>query len=94
MLGGEAGFSWHFQMLVVGERGRGSHGSPNRWSRTWEVGVVDGRGGVSHGSSGRWLWRGSRWFSFQSQPLVVGGEAEVLMAVPDASCGEERWRFS
>ena len=30
---------------------------------------------------------GGRWFSWQSQTLVVGGRQAVLMAVSDAGCG-------
>ena len=41
--------------------------------------VVGGRGGGLHGSPRRWLWM---------------GEVEVLMAVPDASCGMGEVVFS
>ena len=61
------------------------------------------RSGGSHFCQRDWLWRLEAAFSWQSQKLVVGsrgggshctptcwlcgGEATVLMAVPDAGCG-------
>ena len=61
------GFSWQFHTLVVGGRGFGSHGNFTHWLLGEAVVLLT----VSDaGSVGEMCW-----FSWQSQMLVVGGEA-------------------
>ena len=73
--GGETEFSWQSQTLVVGGRGRGSHGIPRH--------CLCGRGKIRV--------VGKQWHSWQSQTLFLQwGEARVLMAFPDAGCGGQR----
>ena len=105
--GGETGFSWQSQTLVVGV------GEVEVLMAVPDAGCGGGRGVGSHGSLRCWLWgggerqlfsrqvpdtgcdRGKSWgFSWQSQSLVVGGESILPMAVSDAGCGGELDRGS
>ena len=85
---GEAGFSWHFQTLVVDGRGGSSHGSSRRW--LWggelvvlisvsEAGCGGGEAEVvwfrdrgSHGSPRSWFWGERRQLSWKSQTWLWG----------------------
>ena len=50
--------------------------------------------GDSDGSLRNWLWLGGAGFSWNFPTLVLGGEASVVMGVPNMVVGEDRHRFS
>ena len=67
---GEARFSWQSKTLVVGGRGRGSHGSPIRL-------LWGGRGDGSHGSPRHWLWMGEVAVLMAVPDADCGGKGEA-----------------